>query len=279
MDRQRRLFLQGALAAAMTAATGGLLERHRLQLERVDVAIPHLPPGLAGLRIALLTDLHVGHYAGPEQAAHAVALANSLRADLVVVGGDLVHDGVSARDLTGTAAALAHLRSALGTWVVLGNHDLGAGASRVEAALAGTGLHLLVNAGQALTVRGSNLWLAGVDDVWLGRPDLARALQGAPGDAARLLLSHAPDYADTAAPFVGDAPALQLSGHSHGGQVRLPGMGALHLPPWGRKYPIGLQRVPGSRLQVYTSRGIGVTGPPLRFLCPPEVTLLRLHSS
>ena len=110
-----------------------------------------------------------------------------------------------------------------------------------------------------------------MDDYWKGEDDLDRALTGVPEREARIVLVHEPDFADTIGSCRVD---LQISGHSHGGQVRLPLIGALHLPPLGRKYPIGLQKA--GRTQVYTNRGLGTTGPPVRFNCPPEVTLLRV---
>jgi predicted MPP superfamily phosphohydrolase len=120
---------------------------------------------------------------------------------------------------------------------------------------------------------GGDLWLVGVDDPWATGDNLDRALQGIPDGVMRVLLAHEPDYADRASER--QIP-LQLSGHSHGGQVRLPFLGAPILPYMGTRYPIGLQRVPGTLTQVYTNRGIGMVQPAVRFNCRPEVTILRL---
>lgn len=246
-----------------------------LRVERVRVAIPELPAALAGLRIALLTDIHVGHWAGVARVRRAVRLANEQEPDLAVLGGDLVNGRMALPRLARCAAAMGQLRARLGAVAVLGNHDYLAGADRVQEALVRAGVTVLRNRGMAVPVGDRVLWLAGLDDVRMGRPDPAAAFAGAPPGALRLALVHEPDYADTLAR--GPEPVhLQLSGHSHGGQVRLPVVGALVLPRLGRKYDMGLQRVAGSELLVYTSRGIGVTGPPFRFLCPPEVTLIEL---
>jgi predicted MPP superfamily phosphohydrolase len=117
------------------------------------------------------------------------------------------------------------------------------------------------------------LWLAGVDDLQRGKPDLDRALAMAPPDGVRILLSHEPDFANRVRQ--GHHVALQLSGHSHGGQVRLPFVGPLLLPPGGRKYHTGLNQAPACL--VYTSRGVGMVRLPIRFACPPEVTILTLQ--
>jgi hypothetical protein len=154
---------------------------------------------------------------------------------------------------------------------VLGNHDHFNGPKIVEAGLKERGIAVPRNACFPLERGKDRIWIAGVDDVWVGAADLDRALRGIPANEATILLAHEPDFADDAA----SAPVdLQLSGHSHGGQVRLPGIGALVLPEMAHKYPIGLNRV--GHLQVYTNVGLGVINPPVRFLCPPEVTFLTL---
>lgn len=118
----------------------------------------------------------------------------------------------------------------------------------------------------------SGTYFIGVDDVVTQCDDIVRAVAGVPPAATRILLVHEPDFADSAGPGF----ALQISGHSHGGQIRLPGLPPLHEPPLGREYPEGLQQA--KHHQVYTSRGVGVTGPKLRLYCRPDVTLLRLHA-
>jgi predicted MPP superfamily phosphohydrolase len=134
---------------------------------------------------------------------------------------------------------------------------------------------MLVNESTMLERGGEKLVIAGIDDLYDNHHDLERALAGVPEDAAVMLLAHEPDFADAAAR---DARLiLQLSGHSHGGQVRLPFVGQAWLPRLGQKYPAGLYHVGG--MQVYTNRGIGVVGVPVRFNCRPEVTLLTLRSA
>jgi predicted MPP superfamily phosphohydrolase len=135
-----------------------------------------------------------------------------------------------------------------------------------------TGITLLRNQAVPLTRGRSSLYLVGIDDLWQELADMPQALERVPGSGCKIALMHEPDFADIAAQARID---LQLSGHSHGGQVRLPGIGPLILPRYGEKYPMGLARV-GALTQVYTTRGVGVLPPPVRFNCPPEVTFLTL---
>jgi predicted MPP superfamily phosphohydrolase len=131
---------------------------------------------------------------------------------------------------------------------------------------------VLHNEALTLNINGAGFTLAGVDDVWSGQPDLRAALNQVPPDSPTLLLAHEPDFADISAQD--GRVALQLSGHTHGGQVRLPGVGALILPYLGQKYDIGLRQV--GQMWVYTSRGVGLIGPPIRLNCPPEITEITL---
>ena len=157
---------------------------------------------------------------------------------------------------------------------MLGNHDHWTDAEIVHRVLAERGITVLRNASFVLERGNKRLWIAGIDDAYEGKADLPAALAEVPTGEATILLAHEPDYADYVAPFPVD---VQLSGHSHGGQVRLPGIGPLILPALARKYHTGRYRV-GS-LQLCTSRGIGVINPPVRFNCPPEVTLITLKSA
>jgi predicted MPP superfamily phosphohydrolase len=249
------------------------LEPDWLAVERVTVRLPHLPLALDGLRIAHLSDLHWGPYTGLREVRTAVEEANALSSDLIVLTGDYVL--YSADYAAACARELARLRAPLGVFAIPGNHDYWTDIDVVAEELRRAGLNLLRNSAQRLEVGGEPLWLAGVDDVWERHHDLAAALGRVPLDEPVLLLVHEPDFADEAAQAA-HRILLQMSGHSHGGQVNLPLMGRPILPWLGRRYPAGLQAVPGSTLQVYTNRGVGVIAPPLRFNCRPEVALLTL---
>jgi predicted MPP superfamily phosphohydrolase len=200
----------------------------------------------------------------------SVTRANDLQPDLILLTGDYVLE--TADSIFELAPVLAELNATHGIYAVLGNHDHWTDAGVVRQGLKESGLPVLHNEGVAVGVGTGTLYVAGIDDSWSGQPDLEAALSGLPASAPAVLLAHEPDFADK---YLADGRvALQLSGHSHGGQVRLPGVGPLVLPRFGQKYHNGLNRVQNS--WVYTTRGIGVIGPPVRFNCPPEITEITL---
>ena len=259
----------------VAGGAGFLNECWRPRVRRVTVPLPSLPAGLDGFRICQLSDIHRGPIVSKAFVRECVALARPLNADLIVVTGDFISD--SSRYAPSCAAALSGLRAPYGVFGVMGNHDYwNEDPGAVHDAIESAGVRFLTNRSHRITARGADWWLCGVDDLWSGSTDLDRAMEDVPEDAFRILLCHEPDFADTAA---ASRIPLQLSGHSHGGQVRLSSGGALHLPRFGRKYPAGLQRVAGTESLVCTNVGLGVTTLPLRLNCPPEVTLLTLKKA
>ncbi|MCL4506837.1 MAG: metallophosphoesterase [Chloroflexi bacterium] len=282
----RRRFLRLAAAGGVAVAVPGVLgayglvfEPHRLTVERIDIRSRRIPPALDGLTVGVLSDFHRSTWISQAYIAQAAQQLMSMRPDVVTLTGDFVMSQWLAES---AGAALRDVAAApLGAFAVLGNHDHWNDAAAVtrglETGFAGAGIQILFNERRILSVRGTPLHVVGVDDVWEQKADLSTALRGLPRDAPAILLAHEPDFADRAAaahPFI-----LQVSGHSHGGQVRLPLVGALRLPWLGSKYPIGLQRVQDSAMLVYTTRGIGMVQPAVRFGCPPEVTMLKLRSA
>lgn len=259
----------GAGGAVAGYLYGTRIEPERLRLERVSIPIEGLGSGLDGLRIALLTDFHLYPHTRIDLIRSAVEMSNRLKPDLVLLGGDYVQSRADA--ILDLAPVLAMLDARYGIFGILGNHDHWKGADVVEEQLTKAGLPVLRNRGVTLAINQSPLYLAGLDDGWVRRHDLARALEGRPAETDTLLLMHEPDFADD---HCRDGRiALQLSGHSHGGQVRLPLIGSPFLPPHGRKYDMGLYRV--RDMWLYTSVGIGLTAP-IRLNCPPEVTEITL---
>ncbi|MEA3459468.1 MAG: metallophosphoesterase [Chloroflexota bacterium] len=263
------------------------IEPNRIEIERVDVPIAHLPPALEGLTIVQLSDIHLGPWVGQGNVRRAVQLANSLHPDLVVLTGDFVYR--SADYAVPCAQELSRLQSRYGIYAVLGNHDLWEGADEVAENLRRVGIEVLRDGRVAIGVKGARLWLLGVDDpgygftkgwrrdelesVWEGGlPWLRRTLRALPPDEVKVLLLHNPDFARVLPKGVD----LVLSGHSHGGQVRLPFLGPLFTGV-RRENASGLRREGNAWL--YVNRGIGVIFPPVRFLCRPEITLLRLMPS
>lgn len=276
----RRRFLRWLGLTGGSIAAGGWggwkyawhLEPWWLTLERVSVPILDLPPSLRGFNIAQLSDLHWGQDVKEGHIARAVDMALETRPDLCVLTGDYVTH--RANDVTGCARELARLAAPHGVYAILGNHDHWTDAETVHQGLEAAGIPVLRNANVRIPLGDADLWLAGVDDIWERRADLDRALDGIPPSAVTILLAHEPDYADQVA---GRGIALQLSGHSHGGQVRVPLFGAPVLPRHGRKYPSGLRRV--GDMWLFTNRGVGLIQPAVRLNCRPEVALIQLTNA
>lgn len=265
------------------------LEPRWLQLTRVEVRLPTLPRSLDGLTILQMSDLHLGPYGRAEDVRRAVRLANRLSPDLVVLTGDFASR--SASYSASCAQELAALQSRYGLYAVLGNHDIWTGADEVARNLHGAGIVVLRDEKLSLLIGESRLWLVGIEDAgfaampgypmcanlrlaWADKLKVAAGLlEDIPANELCLLLVHSPDFNELLA---GERIDLALSGHTHGGQVRLPFVGPLLAPScFGKKYTGGLAQGPASL--VYVNRGLGVIAPPLRFGCRPEITLLRLR--
>ncbi len=264
-------------AASIATLAGGMafaarhLNPYRPQLVRLSVPLPAAHAHLAGLRIAFVTDTHLGPSITERNLIRATTLLTAERPDLVLLGGDYISE--SPRHARPAAAILGRLAvsAPLGGFAVLGNHDLANDAGKVTAALEAEGIMVLRNRATPVSTASGVLWIAGIDEAILSRPDLEETFASIPQGSAVLALWHEPDGAARAAAL---GAFLQLSGHSHGGQVRLPGLGALAAPPGGRHFVAGLNHAGG--MPVYTSRGVGVYRPPVRLNCPPEVTLVTL---
>jgi predicted MPP superfamily phosphohydrolase len=276
----RRSFLRAAMygtGGAFLAGTGAYTvdaraEPGQLRLEAVEVAIPELPAVFDGYRIIQLTDLHFGPAIAYRTVSRAVRVALDRAPDMIVLTGDYVTYWLD-RDLL--HGVLHQLSAPDGVWAVLGNHDHWVDPAGVRRILAGAGVAELQNAGVRVERQGEALWLAGVDDIWEQRHDLSAALADIPTGAVTILLAHEPDYADEVAPT--GRVALQLSGHSHGGQMCLPVLDVpvlsnfVHL---ARKYPRGLYKI--GDMWLYTSAGVG-HGPTPRVYASPEVTEIILR--
>lgn len=271
----RRAFLGSGLlgAAGIACGVGGVglyslgVAPYAPVVERITVALRGMPPSAPPIRVVQLSDIHIRPRFSAADVRRAVEIANSLQPDLAVLTGDFAyHDAGLVFD---AAVELGRLSARLGRFAVLGNHDYWTDAQVVSEALTRNGIDLLTNTATQVD-RDTGLWLGGVDDAWAGQPDLARALELIPETAPAVLLCHEPDFADNVPARIG----LQLSGHTHGGQVRIPGLGAPLLPMLGVKYHIALNQA--AETLVYVNRGLGVINPPVRFNCPPEITLVML---
>ena len=263
--------LAGIVAGAGIAWYARFVHPFRLRIRHELFQLPRQHAALDGLTIAFVTDTHVGPHFSADDLAPVIEHLRELRPDILLLGGDYICE--SPRFMPDAARALAEMvpTARLGAWGVLGNHDLANIRERIVEPLQSIGVHVLENEAARVQTDRGELWIAGVADAMLAKPDLARTFADIPADAATILLWHEPDLALFAARF---APMLQLSGHTHGGQVQLPGIGAIALPKLGRRYASGSYLV-GS-MPLYVSNGIGMYRPPVRLNCPPELTVFRL---
>ena len=278
INRRNFIRLAASVGVAALAADTVLFEPNRLRVVRRDMALRRWPARLEGFTIALLSDFHYDAYFSVHPIRSSIGIANALHADLIVLTGDFVSTPFVGNEARGADAAepcaqlLQPLQAPHGVWAVLGNHDAYTDPDRVTAALRAVRIPVLANQSVPIERDGSRFWLAGVNDILGQKSDLDAALHNLPPDEAVILLAHEPDYADHVARFPVD---LQLSGHSHGGQVRVPFLPPLYLPDLARKYILGQYQIRG--LTLYVNAGIGTVNVPVRMNCPPEITLLTMR--
>jgi predicted MPP superfamily phosphohydrolase len=251
-------------------AKGALAEANTLTLERVEIELKRLPKALDGFRIVHLSDLHHSPFTNLAHIARAVRTANRLKADIALLTGDYVSH--EREYIAPVAAELAKLKAKHGIYACLGNHDHWTDADLVTHLFRGEGINMLVNEGIRLTTRRGSFWLAGVDDHMVGKTDVPSALKGSFPDELKVLLAHNPVIFREAARRGVD---LTLSGHTHGGQIKLRPEEKRILPR--RKLKSGLHARRDS--QIYITRGIGTVVIPARYQCPPEISLLELRAA
>lgn len=278
----RRHFLigSGATAAAL-ALYSGEIARHEIDLVPQTLAIANLPTAFQGFRIAQISDIHLEEFTEPFFLERVVHHVNALAADMVLLTGDFVTHG-SLSFIVGQRAAhrCAEILSTLTCplrYACLGNHDTSVSAPLVISSLAANGIPVLVDQHVPIERNGSRFWLCGVNDPATTNPRLDLAVPPLPG-APVILMAHEPDYADAVLQHPrGKLVDVILAGHTHGGQVRLPWLGALVLPPMGKNYAEGYFQI--GHMQLYVNRGIGTVGVPFRLNCPPEITIFTLQSA
>ena len=284
----RRRFLElGAATAVATfgvVTSEGLREAQHVSLRQVVISVAQLPATFDGFTIAHLSDFHYDPINTAKPIGDAVHEVNRLRPDIVVLTGDFVtlpllgskRKAIANIETQSEPCAelLSQLRPKRGTFAVLGNHDQNSRSGVVTDSLQTRGIRVLRNQSVPLETRGSRIWIAGVDDVLHHADDLSAAMYRIPRNETTILLAHEPDFADYAAEY---PVSVQLSGHSHGGQIRLPFLGPAYLPELARKYPWGLRKV--GDLTLYTNCGVGTLELPIRINCPPELTLIQLRKT
>ncbi len=270
----RRRMLQAALATAAVGATGYplLIEPSEFHIDRVkvDTGLP------TGLRIGALSDFHLADTISQTRVETATRLLARQNPDLIVLLGDYstaMYATLSIHGHVETALGiLSKLRAPLGVYAILGNHDVTAGLGDIKQMIRAHRITPLINEGVVISTHGERFGLAGLADALQQKPDRVSAVRAITSGIPFLGLVHEPDASSLLS-----GAALVLSGHSHGGQVRLPVVGAPVLPRMGRRFPWGLRRN-GDTL-VYTSRGVGMVPPRVRFNCPPEVTVIDVVSA
>ncbi len=277
----RQTFLKAAAGTAFGGAlvgVGGLLYTRKLEPENIEVTnvpltLSRLAPSFDGYRIVHISDLHMDRWMTFERLKGIVGLVNERGPDLIAITGDFV-TRTAEFDGEDLVTALGMLRAPDGVVAVLGNHDHQTDPALIRRLVREGDVYELDNDVRTLWRGGDALHLAGVDDFYMRKARLHDVLGELPEEGAAVLLAHEPDFADVSVPT--GRFDLQLSGHSHGGQVLIPFYGAPYLPPYGRRYPGGLYRLDGMLL--YTNRGLGMFPPRFRFLCRPEITVFTLRS-
>ena len=277
-----KLLKAGAIELALLTLGGTgygfLMEPGRVKVEAVHLRLRRLARAFHGIRIAQLSDIHMGGWMDAERLQHIANMVLAQKPDLLFLTGDfLIGHNFGKKhqqyidDLTAILSPLAEL---IPSFAILGNHDYWTDVKAVREMFKASGIINLTNTVYTLSRDQEYLHLCGVDDVWEGNVRLDDVLHQLSDDGAAILLAHEPDFADQSA--VTGRFDLQVSGHSHGGQVVFPFVGPPILPYLGQKYPSGLYDVLG--MYQYTNRGVGTGRLPVRLNCPPEITLFTLES-
>jgi predicted MPP superfamily phosphohydrolase len=265
-----------AVAAALLGAYvyAREVEIRRVEIKAVALTLPRLAPGFDGYRLVQIGDIYLDDWTKPERLTGVVEKVNAQQPDLIAITGDFASYSAKELDTRSLTDALRRLRARDGVVAILGNHDYLTGVELVRLCIREAGITELINGVRTLRRGEAALHVAGIDDVMEGRSRLDLVLRDLPDSGAAILLAHEPDFADVSAAT--GRFDLQLSGHSHGGQVRVPLLRRLALPPFSQRYTSGLYEV-GGMIQ-YTNRGLGFVNLRLRFLCRPEITVLTLRS-
>jgi hypothetical protein len=274
----RRTFLKRTAggAIALLGLSGGTvyysreIEPESLHIQEEFIRSDKLPSVFHDKTIIHFSDTHVGFNYSIHDLDSLIAAINRRKPDMIVFTGDLIDDPKTLKetDHAPIAASLAKLDPPLGKYWIYGNHDHGGyGTEIIRSIMDQAGFILLLNSHTLITEDSSSIVLAGIDDLMLGTPDVEAALDQADSSLFTILLAHEPDFADLAVRYPID---VQLSGHSHGGQVRLPFIGHLYTPMYAEKYVLGSYLI-DEKLQLFVNAGIGTTRIPYRLFCRPEI--------
>jgi len=284
----RRNFIRiGFLGLLSLIGVKGFINSRNLKLVKQKIGLKRLPNALDGLKVGQITDIHAGPLVPQEIIREGVDMIMTNQPDLIVLTGDFLssvtkflgtsYGGFKERHYKYCMEELGRLKAPLGVYAVLGNHDFWSGQEvtrQIAGGLERLGVRVLRNEAVPLERKGQHLYLVGVDDYWESSYSLTKALENVPEDACRILISHNPDVNENIE-ALSENIDFTISGHTHGGQVVLPFIGALYIPsPFGQKYLAGLVR--DKERQTYISRGLGIFFVPIRINCPADVSLLTL---
>ena len=281
----RRTFVKrvaGSILAMFAAGSGGYyyakeVETRVLDVNRYSITHPKIPIGFDQFKIVQFSDTHLGFHYSLQQLTKIVDRINKLNPDVVFFTGDLMDEPNKYNHYEEIIPVLSNLKAPFGKYSIYGNHDHGGyGTDIYREIMNNSGFVLLQNQHQEIKLLdGSSIYIIGLDDAMLGKPDIEMAVTGIPVDSYNILLAHEPDLADAAHPF---NIQLQISGHSHGGQVKIPFVGPLITPPYSEKYYEGFYELGNDdqTLTLYVNRGLGTTRLPFRFLSKPELTMFTL---
>ena len=273
---RRKFFKYSALAGVGLATFAGVdafcIEPHWFKVTEHTVCIPKLPSAWDGVRIAHITDIHLGQYTSYDQIRDIVDISNAQNPDIVVLTGDYITK--SKTPLGPLVEAFRSLQAKLGKFAVLGNHDYNNSTQAIINHAKSAGIEMMRNEHRFITKQGSPICIAGVEDLWTKRIDASKSLKGVRKNIPTILLCHNPDYAEMLPDDVNID--LMICGHTHGGQVKIPFCDAPVLPIRHKKYAEGL--VKGPRCPVFISRGLGMVGIKVRFNCRPELPIITLKS-
>ncbi len=275
----RRKFLLGAAAASGLALYSGEIARHEIDVVELNTPIRNLPEPFHGYRIVQISDLHLEEFTEPLFLQHVLDRVNGIPCDLVLITGDFVSKGPLSKKIAlrnaGLCGEMLRRIACPLRYGILGNHDIDVGEAAVADHLRSTGTPILINEHLPIERDGKRIWICGAAEATTQRWDFAKTVP-ATSDGPVIVMVHEPDYMDDLMKHPhGKFVDLVLAGHSHGGQIRLPGLRPFSLPPGAKKYYQGLYRFGDA--QLYVNRGIGTVGVPFRLFCPPEITVFTLQ--
>jgi uncharacterized protein len=284
-NKSRRVFIKRAVGSLLTVVGAGYggyfyakqIEPRLLQINSHTIVHADIPKSFNGFKIVQFSDTHLGFHYDLTQFKKLLTKINNLKPDVIFFTGDLMDTPNQYQHAEEIIPLLKNLHAPFGKYSIYGNHDHGGyGSDIYKNIMELSDFELLLNESSQLTLLdGSSICVIGIDDAMLGKPDLESALSKVRQDQYKILLSHAPDLADKAVNF---NIHFQLSGHSHGGQIKIPFLGALITPPYAKKYHEGFYEIEDI-LTLYVNRGIGTTRLPFRFLSKPEITIFTLMNT